>query len=207
MTRLSLRFLPALALAAGVGLLPARTAAQGGGTISGTVKAPGQPTAANAVVYVEQAPGAFKPPANPAAEMNQQNMQFVPHVLPVLVGSTVKFLNSDSVSHNIFSPDHEKYNLGTWGQGQSKEHTFAKCPKFPCAYTQLCMIHPEMEGFVVVLQNPYFAVTDAAGTYTIKDVPAGKYTLAVWHEKLKGKPEPVAVEAGKSVTADFALAK
>ncbi len=206
MTRFVPRLNPAFALAASVALFPMQAAAQGG-TITGTVKAPGQATAANAVVYVEQASGAFKPQATPAAEMNQQNMQFVPHVLPVLVGTTVKFLNSDSVSHNIFSPDHEKYNLGTWGQGQSKEHTFSKCAKFPCAYTQLCMIHPEMEGFVVVLQNPYFAVTDAAGNYTIKDVPAGKYTVGIWHEKLKGKAQPGAVEAGKSATADFTLAK
>ncbi len=205
MTRL-FGLVSAFVLAAGVIVFPAAAAAQGG-TITGTVKAPGQPTAAGAVVYVEQATGTFTPPANPAAEMNQQNMQFAPHVLPVVVGSTVRFLNSDSVSHNIFSPDHEKYNLGTWGKGQDKTHTFSKCAKFPCVYTQLCMIHPEMEGFVVVLQNPYFAVTDAAGNYTIKDVPAGKYTLGVWQEKLKGKPEPVTVEAGKSVTADFALAK
>ena len=86
----------------------------------------------------------------------------------------MRFLNSDPTPHNVFSPDCEKYNLGTWPQGQSKDHAFAKCTKFPCVYTQLCRVHPEMEGFVVVLQNPYFAVSDKDGHFEIKGVPAGR---------------------------------
>ena len=81
-------------------------------------------------------------------------MQFIPHVLPVVAGTTVKFLNSDPTPHNVFSPDNEKYNLGTWPQGQSKDYVFSKCTKFPCVYTQLCRVHPEMEGFVVVAAEP-----------------------------------------------------
>jgi plastocyanin len=175
-------------------------------TITGTVKVTGASSSADAVVYIQQAsgPGAA-PPAD--AEMNQQKMQFIPHVLAVVAGTKVKFLNSDPTPHNVFSPDNEKYNLGTWPQGQTKEHVFMACKTFPCVYTQLCRVHPEMEGFVVVLQNPYFATTARDGKYEIKDVPPGSYQVAVWHDKGKAQPKAVTVEAGKPAVVDFVLAK
>ncbi len=184
----------------------AALAAAADGSIAGTVKATGLASNADAVVWVEQAAGTFKPPAEPVP-MDQKKMQFIPHVLPVVAGTTVKFLNSDPTPHNVFSPDFEKYNLGTWPTGQSKDYTFSKCTKFPCAYTQLCRVHPEMEGFVVVVPNSYFAVSDKEGRFDIKGVPAGQYTVAVWHPKLKAQPKPVTVEAGKAATVDFTLAR
>jgi len=187
-------------------VIPALVSAAGEGSITGTVTATGLRSNADAVVWVEKAPGTFKPPAEPV-EMDQKRMEFVPHVLPVVLGTTVRYQNSDPTPHNVFSPDYEKYNLGTWPKGQSKDHDFATCEKFPCAYTQLCRVHPEMEGFVVVLPNSYFAVSDKEGHFEIKGVPPGQYTVAVWHEKLKGKPQPVTVEAGQAATLDFTLAR
>lgn len=177
-----------------------------GSTIEGTVKVTGLASNADAVVYIQQATGTFTPPAKPVV-MDQKQMQFLPHVLPVLVGTKVSFLNSDPTPHNVFSPDNEKYNLGTWPQGQSKDYAFAKCAKFPCVYTQLCRVHPEMEGFVVVLQNPYFAVTNKDGHYEIGNVPPGNYTLAVWHAKGKAQPKPATVDTSKPATVDFVLAR
>ena len=177
-----------------------------GSNISGTVKVTGGASSADAVVYVQQAPGTFAPPTKPT-EMDQRSFQFVPRVLPVVAGTAVRFLNSDPTPHNVFSPDNEKYNLGTWPQGQTKDYTFSRCAKPPCVYTQLCRVHPEMEGFVVVLQNPYFAVAARDGRYEIRDVPPGNYTLAVWHPKAKSAPRPIVVEAGKSATADFTLGR
>jgi plastocyanin len=181
-------------------------AAAADGSITGTVKAAGLSSNADAVVWVQQAPGTFKPPAQPVT-MDQKQMQFIPHVLPVVLGTTVRFLNSDPTAHNVFSPDYEKYNLGTWPKDQSKDHAFAACAKFPCVYTQLCRVHPEMEGFVVVLPNSYFAVSNKDGHFEITGVPAGQYTVAVWHPKLKAQPKPATVEAGKAATVDFALAR
>lgn len=186
--------------------LPAARLLAADGSISGTVKATGLASNADAVVYVQVATGAFKPPAQPVT-LDQRKMQFIPHVMPVLAGTTVKFLNSDPTPHNVFSPDGEKYNLGTWPEGQSKDYTFSKCAKFPCVYTQLCRVHPEMEGFVIVLSNPFYAVSDKEGHFAISGVPAGAYTVAVWHPKLKGQPKPVTVEAGKPAAVDFALGK
>ena len=175
-----------------------------GASITGTVKVTGAVSSADVVVYVQQA----KEVAAPAkADMNQSKMQFIPHVLPVVSGATVSFLNSDPTAHNVFSPDNEKFNLGTWQQGSTKQYTFDKCTKFPCAYTLLCRVHPEMEGYIVVLQNRYFAVSGKDGHYAIDDVPPGSYTVAVWHQKAKAQPKPVTVAADKPAAVDFVLAR
>src|SRR4249919_4172868 len=166
---MSIRHALFTAIAAGLVVVPMAVAGAGS-SITGTVKVTGASSSANAVVYIQQVPVPVAPPSA-TAEMNQQKMQFIPHVLPIVVGTTVKFLNSDPTAHNVFSPDNEKYNLGTWPQGQTKEHVFATCTKVPCVYTQLCRVHPEMEGYVVVLQNSYFATTTPDGRYEIKDVP------------------------------------
>jgi plastocyanin len=187
-------------------LIDVHTTAAAGGTIEGTVKAPALASNADAVVYILQVPGTFAPSAKPA-DMDQRNMQFVPHVLPIVVGTLVRYLNSDSTQHNVFSPDHEKYDLGTWAQGQTKDHKFDKCAKAPCAYVQLCRVHPEMEGYVVVLQNPFFAVTSPDGRYKIDNVPPGAYSLAVWHAKGKTAPKPVTVDAAKPAVVDFTLGR
>ncbi len=176
-----------------------------GGAITGTVTVTGASSSADAVVYVEQTPGAAAP--SKPVQMDQRKMQFIPHVLPIVMGTTVKFLNSDPTPHNVFSPDYEKYNLGTWPQGQTKDYTFDKCKKLPCVYTQLCRVHPEMEGFIVVLQNPYFAVTERDGKYEITDVPPGSYRLGVWAEKGKASAKPVTVDAAKPAVVDFIVKK
>ena len=189
-----------------VALSHVNTRAAAGGTIQGTVKAIGLASNADAVVYVQQASGTFTAPAKPA-DMDQRSMQFVPHVLPVIVGTTVRFLNSDPTPHNVFSPDGEKYDLGTWPQGKTQDHVFAKCAKAPCVYVQLCRIHPEMEGYVIVLQNPLFAVTGSDGHYKIDNVPAGPVSVAVWHAKGKAQPKPATVDVSKPAVVDFVLGK
>jgi len=175
-----------------------------GATIEGVVKTVAVPTA-DAVVYIQHAEGTFATPV--PAKMDQRSMKFTPAVLPVLVGTTVRFLNSDPTQHNVFTPDYEKYNLGTWPQGQTKDQVFEKCAKAPCAYVQLCRIHPEMEAYVVVLQNPYFAVTGSDGHYRIENVPPGPYSVGVWAAKGKAPVKPVTVDAAKSAQVDFVLAR
>jgi plastocyanin len=193
-------------IAAGVLLCVSHSMAiAAGGTINGSVKITGAASNADVVVYVQNAAGTF--PASKPETMDQRKMQFAPHVLPVVAGTTVKFLNSDPTPHNVFSPDNEKFNMGTWPQGQTKDYAFTKCTKFPCAYTLLCRVHPEMEGYVVVLQNPFFAVSDKDGHYAIAGVPPGSYTLAVWHSKAKAAAKPVTAAADKPATVDFVLAR
>ena len=163
------------------------------GTLTGSVKLKGD--AQPAIVYVEAAPGTFAAPtAHP--RIDQKGMTFIPYLLPILVGTTVDFANNDAVNHNVFSPDNEGYNLGTWAKGETKSYTFKKVG----TYTQLCSIHPEMEAFVVVLANPYFAIVDKDGGFKIADIPDGHYALKVFDKKLKkadkDKKFPVDVTKG-----------
>ncbi len=171
--------------------------------IHGKVTCKGVRDSANAVVYVAAIPGkTFTPPAK-HAEMDQKNLVFSPHVLPVQVGTTVDFKNDDAVLHNVFSPDAccNRFNLGTWPQGQSRSYTFAN----ECQATLLCKVHPEMEGFVVAVPTPYYAVTKPDGSFEIKNVPDGQFTVKVWHPKLKGTQKAVKVAGNTEV--DFEIAR
>ena len=180
-----------------------------GGVITGSVTIPGATSNADAVVFIEQAAGPFSPTEH--AVLNQKSQEFIPRVLPVVAGTDVTFLNNDPTPHNVFSPDYEKYDLGTWKQGETKEHLFKECGKPPCAYAQLCMIHPQMSGYIVVLQNPFFAVTDKTGHYQIDNVPPGDYTLAVWYMPRRGRPYPIQRKPitlqGDSLTVDYTVAR
>ncbi|HUB06852.1 MAG TPA: carboxypeptidase regulatory-like domain-containing protein [Myxococcales bacterium] len=150
------------------------------GEITGKVTA--SKGAGGIVVYVVKADGQFAPPEKPVA-MDQKHMAFLPFVLPVLAGTTVEFKNSDKVAHNVFSPDGAGYNLGTFSPGQTRKQLFGD----PGLYTQLCSLHPDMEGYILVLQNPYFATTAADGGYTIKGVPDGDYQVRVMGKSVKKK--------------------
>ncbi len=173
------------------------------GDIHGKVGCKGVRNSADAVVYVDRIAGKTFPPPATHARVDQKGMQFVPRVLPVVIGTTVDFLNSDAVLHNVFSPDAcaEKFNLGTWPQGQSRSYAFKK----ECMAVLLCNVHPEMEAFVAVLPTPYFAVTAPDGSYHIKDVPDGSYTVKVWHPKLKAAKKSVVVTG--ATEANFEIAK
>ena len=200
-----LRFLAPIAAAAIIA--HTGTLAAANGTISGTVKIGVAASNANALVYIQEVPGAFPP--GTSVEMNQRGLQFIPHILPIVAGTTVTFLNGDATPHNVFSPDYEKYDLGTWPQGQTKDYTFPECAKPPCVYAQLCKIHAEMNAYIAVLQNPYFAVTDKQGHYEIANVPSGSYTLAVWYagrsRRYTAQPKAVTVDAGERSTVDFVI--
>lgn len=174
-----------------------------GGTITGTVSAPRSKYKRDCVVYIEQVAGEFPP--TKGARIDQKGLVFIPHVLPVVKGTTVEFLNHDDVLHNVFSPDEiaEKFNLGTWPPGEIRTYTFNKIG----SAVLLCNVHTEMEGYVVVLQNPYFCKTDKEGNYTIKDVPPGSYTLKVWNKKYRTLSEQINVKDGETVQVNFKLKK
>jgi plastocyanin len=136
---------------------------------------------ANVVVYIDRIAGKrFNPPAEPVV-LDQVNLTFLPHVLPVLVGTRVAFPNRDEVRHNVFSPGPPRLDLGTYPQNSTKYHVFDK----PGVWTMLCNVHAEMSAYVVVTETPYFARTEKDGKFLLKDVPPGKYALKVWHEKAK----------------------
>lgn len=135
--------------------------------------------------------------------MDQKNQKFVPFVLPVVVGSTVEFRNSDATGHNVFSPDKEKYDLGVWGKGEKRKYTYKKLG----VYTQLCRMHPSMIAYIVVLENPLYAVVGRDGKATIGDVPPGTWTLKVWNERRKAGDVRVTVAAGAAANVAIKLVR
>jgi plastocyanin len=177
------------------------------GDIKGKVTAQGMKSGGNIAVYVDAIPGKDFPPSAQPALMDQKNLTFAPHVLVVLKGTTVEFLNSDSVGHNVYWPSisgNKKlaHNLGTWPQGQKKSFQF----NAPGAAPLLCNVHSEMSGYVVVAPTPYFALTDKEGNFDIKNVPPGHYTLATWSEEAKPTTQSVDV-ATATVTVDLTVKK
>src|SRR5579864_3250816 len=158
------------------------------------------------VVYVDAIAGKTFPAPKDHPVMDQKGLMFTPHVMAVQQGTTVEFLNSDTVQHNVFltaigGDKKAGHNLGTWTKGEKRSFTFDK----PGVVPVLSNVHPEMEGYVVVSPTPYFAETDDSGNYKIKDVPDGSYTVTAWHEGAKNQSKPVTVSGGGK--ADFTLSK
>lgn len=167
--------------------------------IKGKVSVQGIKSAENIAVYVDTVAGKKFDAPSAHALIDQKKMAFNPHVTVVLQGTTVDFLNSDSVGHNVYWPSisgNKKlaHNLGTWPQGQKKSFQFNDLG----TASLLCNVHPEMSGYVVVAPTPYFAVTDKEGNFGIKDVPPGHYTIKTWSED--GKPVTQAVDVTTGVT-------
>ncbi len=189
--------LRAATLAAGLALA-AGAAFAGGGTVQGKVDATPAKYLEETVVYLKGPAGAGAPKT---ASMDQKGMKFIPHVLAITKGDTVKFLNHDGVAHNVYSPDNEGYNLGSFKPEESRTYTF----KNAGAYTQLCSVHPEMLAFIFVVENPYSAAVDKEGRFAIKDVPPGTYKVAVWNSHLKAVEKTVTVTEGKASEASFSL--
>jgi len=154
-----------------------------------------------AVVYVDEIEGKrFDPPTtNPL--MDQVNLMFKPHVLPVLVGSTVDFPNNDEVRHNVYTTKSSacQFNLGTYASGESKQVTCTE----PGVITLLCNTHAEMSGYIVVVPTPYFATTDNKGEFAITGVPGGTYRLTFWHERLAPQTLEITVEPDAETYAEF----
>ncbi len=172
------------------------------GTVSGKING----GKGAAVVYIEAVPGKTFPAPAKHIVMDQKSLLFQPHVIVVLVGSTVDFMNGDNVQHNIFWPavsGNKKlsHNMGTWPKGEVRSFQFDT----PGIVPMLCNVHPEMSGFIVVSPTPYFAEADASGDYKIENVPDGSYTVTAWREGMKVQSKPVALSG--NATADFTLTK
>ena len=138
--------------------------------------------------------------------MNQKGLMFEPHILVVQQGTTVEFLNSDTVAHNVFWPsiNGDKklgHNMGTWPQGEKRSYTF----NTPGVIPLLCNVHPDMAAYIIVSPTPYFAKTDKAGNYEIKGVPDGTYTLTAWHEGMK--PHSAQVTVSGDTKSDATVTK
>jgi hypothetical protein len=122
--------------------------------------------------------------------MDQKDMKFIPHVLPVRVGTRVEFANNDKTFHNVFSlSEPKKFDLGLYSPGRRRSVTFDRAG----VVRILCHVHPNMEAYVVVKSHPYFNVPDSRGNYSLNGIPLGKYRVEVWHPELGTSVTPVEI--------------
>ena len=149
-------------------------------TVSGTISGGGAQGPGGAVVWLKRSGGETPRPAPAHGQViTQRNKSFVPRVLVVPVGSKVVFRNEDVIFHNVFSLSKpNEFDTGLYKQGATYTQTF----KHPGVVQLLCNIHASMLGFVYVVDSPYYAQADGAGSFIIKGVPPGDYEIETWHE-------------------------
>jgi plastocyanin len=155
----------------------------------------GAKAVADAIVWLDVA----KPVrANGQAEvvLDQKNLAFSPRVLAVQVGTVVKFPNGDRVFHNVFSfHDGQKFDLGVYPVGAVKRVPFDT----PGLSRIFCNIHPQMTAYVMAVETPYFAVSDASGRFVIRGVPAGSYRYHAWRAGGALLEDSVSVGSGSAL--------
>ena len=141
------------------------------------------PDLGDAVLYLES-PASPSPAtaAKPVTiEIAITDKTYAPHVVVVPVGSTVRFPNHDPFNHNVFSvSEPNTFDLGLYGRGEVKSQTF----EHPGLVRVYCNVHPRMVAYVFVMENRYYAQPGSDGSFAIDNVPAGRYRLHVWHERI-----------------------
>lgn len=159
----------------------------------------------NAVIQISDLKQGKSPPKE--AELDQAKCEYVPHVIVVPTGGTVKIKNSDGILHNVHSVSEKNTPFNRAQPKFMKEikETFSK----PEIVQLRCDVHGWMSGWIVVTENPFFDVTQSDGTFKFDSVPVGKYTLEVWHEILGKATQPVEVKLGEvtNVTFEFQMKK
>jgi plastocyanin len=158
------------------------------------------------VVYVEGSFGTNSASTNvtkvATTRVAQEGAMFSPHVLPIMVGTTVEWPNNDTIYHNVFSDsDAKKFDLGLYKNPTEKSVLFNK----PGRVDVFCSIHESMHCIILVLENPYFASTDENGDFKISGVPPGTYKLKAWHERLPADEKEIIVPTNGDVKVDFTL--
>ena len=151
----------------------------------------------NVVVYVSGGlpQQQYDPPAEPAV-LDQAGCMYHPHVLPVMVGQKILVKNSDEFLHNVhaLSTNNPPFNMGQPNVDEGKSVEPLKAAE---TFRVKCDVHPWMSAYFVGVENPFFATSGEDGTFAIKNLPPGDYTLTAWHEQLGTKEMQVKVEAGK----------
>ena len=159
---------------------------QGQGAVSGQVsllERPGEQSEdlTDVIVWLEPnvAPRGRSSPLT--ATIQLQGRQFSPRVRVVPEGSKIEFPNQDSFSHNVFSKaSNGVFDTGVYGRGKTMDQTFKESGVFPI----YCNIHPRMTGYVIVLKSPYYAQAGDDGRFSVNGVPAGNYTMHIWHDRV-----------------------
>lgn len=155
-----------------------------------------------AVAWIKGPVAGAPTPSGVIPEMVQLDTAFVPAVLTIPVGSTVRFPNGDPFFHNVHSySSARRFDLGRYPQGDSKEVTFNETG----IVEVFCEVHEEMRGAVFVTENPFVAVVDENGEFHIGDIPPGDYVIGFWSADHKATERPVTVTDGGNVRIEVEL--
>ncbi|HLF14585.1 MAG TPA: carboxypeptidase regulatory-like domain-containing protein [Bacteroidota bacterium] len=160
-------------------------------------------TLKNVFVYVKSGLAKKKYPApKEKAKFDQSGCQYTPHVFGVMVDQKIEISNSDETLHNVHAlPKNSKqFNIAQPKKGMKRVESFSS----PEVMVKIkCEVHNWMAAYVGVMDNPFFAVSDDQGKFSIKDLPAGEYEIEAWHEKYGTSTMKVSVGAADTKTADF----
>jgi plastocyanin len=142
------------------------------------------------------------PPSPQAIVINQAGCNYKPHVIGVMVGQKVKFLNPDGTLHNVhvMCQINREFNAAMPDFRKEMQVSFDK-PEF--MFPIRCDVHPWMQAWMAVMTHPFFALTGPDGKFEIKNIPAGTYSIEAWHEKLGTKTATVTVTDGTAQKIDF----
>jgi plastocyanin len=152
------------------------------------------------IVYIDQSVG--DPKAAAVGTITQRDVSFDPHVLPIVVGSAIRWPNADDIFHNVFSmSDVCAFDLGTYTKEKVPLVVFNRVGRVDV----FCSIHSTMHCIILVLPSRYFAKADANHRYSIDGVPAGTYMLRAWQERMPSLAQSVVVPRDGSVQVDFTL--
>ena len=183
---------------------PLCKAEPGGATSELLVVGPGNGIK-NVFVYVKEGLGTrrYAVPATPVP-LDQKGCRYVPHVFGVQVGQTVLVSNSDPLIHNVHAmpKNNREFNFGQPAKTPPVERVFNQAE---IGLPFKCDVHGWMNAYAGVVAHPFFAVSKADGSFEIKGLPPGSYTVEVWHEQLGTRTAKVTVDAKGGATANFAL--
>jgi plastocyanin len=157
----------------------------------------------NVVIYVKSGlENRSFPTPTEAVELNQIGCQYKPHVIAVMANQPINIVNSDQTTHNVHPTP---ANNRDWNksQGPGAEKITDSFAREEIAIPVKCNVHSWMKSYIAVLKNPYFKVTGADGTFELKNLPPGDYTIAAWHEKYGATEQKVTVGAKESKKIDF----
>lgn len=172
-----------------------------------TIRVDGPKHDRDVVIMLEPVRKTTTPMASARVTMDQKGLVFIPHVLAIQKGSSVRFLNNDNDQHNVYLLVDETgrtLDIGTYGPGVSVDHRFAE----PGTVIVLCKLHLEMAAYIVVSDTPWFTtaqldpVTKQA-SFSLTNVPAGEYQVRVWHKELRAKEGPMRVVVPARGAADI----
>jgi plastocyanin len=160
-------------------------------------------TLRNVFIWIKEGlPAARWTPPAQAAQLDQNGCVYEPHVLGIMEGQQLEILNNDPVNHNVHA---ESRINPAWNESQPPraEHKFKRFDSAEVLFPVTCSVHPWMRSYIGVSPHPYFAVTGDDGSFTLKEVPPGTYTIEAVHEKFGKKEGKLTLAPNGAATLDF----